>query len=249
VMSRDIGKARTFMGGFGFLVFRGPLGRRRVLRCRGSGVWEQYLSVRYSQRLADDDIVASVGSKSDSFDNAMAASFNGLYKWELIYPTGPWRGLDDPSSPPSPTSTGSTTAASTARSNPALATPPRPPSKPPPTVRPSPPTRPGLNSPSFYQTQGASGDAWSVGGLRDCVELPGSGHSFELMAASAVEPEARSDDEFTDGAGREHLAGLGLSCDSRTDVDGHPGDCVLSVKHLAGVKSDSHVQSRGLARV
>jgi len=55
----------------------------------------QYLSVRYSERLADNDIVASVGSKGDSFDNAMAESFNGLYKWELIYPQGPWRGIDD----------------------------------------------------------------------------------------------------------------------------------------------------------
>jgi putative transposase len=55
----------------------------------------QYLSVRYSERLADNDIVASVGSKGDSYDNAMAESFNGLYKWELIYPKGPWRGLDD----------------------------------------------------------------------------------------------------------------------------------------------------------
>jgi putative transposase len=55
----------------------------------------QYLSVRYSQRLADNAIVASVGSKGDSFDNAMAESFNGLYKWELIYQKGPWRGLDD----------------------------------------------------------------------------------------------------------------------------------------------------------
>ena len=55
----------------------------------------QYLSVRYSERLADNAIVASVGSKGDSFDNAMAESFNGLYKWELIYPKGPWSGLDD----------------------------------------------------------------------------------------------------------------------------------------------------------
>ena len=55
----------------------------------------QYLSVRYSERLADNDIVASVGSKGDSFDNAMAESFNGLFKWELIYRHGPWRGLDD----------------------------------------------------------------------------------------------------------------------------------------------------------
>ena len=55
----------------------------------------QYLSIRYSERLADNDIIASVGSKGDSYDNAMAESFNGLYKWELIYKQGPWRGLDD----------------------------------------------------------------------------------------------------------------------------------------------------------
>ena len=55
----------------------------------------QYLSIRYSERLAENAIVASVGSKGDSFDNAMAESFNGLYKWELIYRQGPWRGLDD----------------------------------------------------------------------------------------------------------------------------------------------------------
>ena len=53
------------------------------------------LSIRYSERLADNDIVASVGSKGDSYDNALAESFNGLYKWELIYRQGPWRGLDD----------------------------------------------------------------------------------------------------------------------------------------------------------
>ncbi len=55
----------------------------------------QYLSIRYADRLAANDIVASVGSKGDSFDNTMAESFNGLYKWELIYRQGPWRGLDD----------------------------------------------------------------------------------------------------------------------------------------------------------
>jgi putative transposase len=55
----------------------------------------QYLSVRYSERLAENAIVASVGSKGDSFDNALVESFNGLYKWELIYPKGPWSGLED----------------------------------------------------------------------------------------------------------------------------------------------------------
>ncbi len=55
----------------------------------------QYLSIRYSERLAANDIVASVGSVGDSYDNAMAEAFNSLYKWELIYPQGPWKGLDD----------------------------------------------------------------------------------------------------------------------------------------------------------
>ncbi|MDQ1396415.1 MAG: putative transposase [Acidimicrobiaceae bacterium] len=45
--------------------------------------------------MAENDIVASIGPKSDSHDNAMAESFNSLFKWELIYPQGPWRGLDE----------------------------------------------------------------------------------------------------------------------------------------------------------
>ena len=53
------------------------------------------MSIRYSERLAIDEIVASVGSKGDSYDNALAESFNGLYKWELIYRHGPWQGLAD----------------------------------------------------------------------------------------------------------------------------------------------------------
>lgn len=55
----------------------------------------QYLSIRYSERLAGNEIVASVGSRGDSYDNALAESFNGLYKTELIHRQGPWRGLDD----------------------------------------------------------------------------------------------------------------------------------------------------------
>ncbi len=55
----------------------------------------QYLSIRYSERLAESEIVASVGSRGDSYDNALAESFNSLYKWELIYPRGPWKSLDD----------------------------------------------------------------------------------------------------------------------------------------------------------
>lgn len=55
----------------------------------------QYLSIRYTDRLDANEIVASIGSKGDSFDNALAESFNGLYKWELIYRQGPWAGIED----------------------------------------------------------------------------------------------------------------------------------------------------------
>ena len=54
----------------------------------------QYLSIRYSERLGSADIVASVGSKGDSYDNALAESFNGLYKNELIHRKGPWRNVE-----------------------------------------------------------------------------------------------------------------------------------------------------------
>jgi putative transposase len=55
----------------------------------------QYRAVRYTQRLAETDAVASVGSKGDSYDNAMAEAFNSLYKAELVRNRGPWRGIDD----------------------------------------------------------------------------------------------------------------------------------------------------------
>ena len=55
----------------------------------------QYLSIRYADRLAVNDIVASVGTRGDSYDNSLAESFNGLYKWELIHRQGPWNGLTD----------------------------------------------------------------------------------------------------------------------------------------------------------
>jgi putative transposase len=55
----------------------------------------QYLSIRYTERLADAGAVSSVGSKGDSYDNALAESFNGLFKAELIRRYGPWRSVDD----------------------------------------------------------------------------------------------------------------------------------------------------------
>jgi putative transposase len=51
----------------------------------------QYLAIRYTARLEAAGIVPSVGSKGDSYDNALAETVNGLYKAELIRRRGPWR--------------------------------------------------------------------------------------------------------------------------------------------------------------
>ena len=55
----------------------------------------QYLSIRYTERLAEAGAVTSVGSRGDSYDNALAETIIGLYKTELIRQRGPWRGIDD----------------------------------------------------------------------------------------------------------------------------------------------------------
>jgi len=55
----------------------------------------QYLSIRYTERLAEAGAVTSVGSRGDSYDNALAESIIGLYKTELIRKRGPWKNLDD----------------------------------------------------------------------------------------------------------------------------------------------------------
>lgn len=54
----------------------------------------QYLAIRYTDRLAEAGIEASVGSRGDSYDNALAESVIGLFKTELIRQQGPWRNLD-----------------------------------------------------------------------------------------------------------------------------------------------------------
>jgi len=51
----------------------------------------QYVSIRYSERLAEADIEPSVGSTGDSYDNALAETINGLYKAEIIHRRGPWK--------------------------------------------------------------------------------------------------------------------------------------------------------------
>lgn len=64
---------------------------------RGSGLihhsdrGSQYVSIRYSERLTEAGIEPSVGSKGDSYDNALAETINGLYKAEVIHRRGPWK--------------------------------------------------------------------------------------------------------------------------------------------------------------
>src|SRR5690349_1955290 len=55
----------------------------------------QYLSIRYTERLAEAGIERSVGSAGDSYDNALAESVIGLFKTEVIRRRGPWRGVED----------------------------------------------------------------------------------------------------------------------------------------------------------
>ena len=54
----------------------------------------QYLSIRYTQRLAEAGIESSVGSRGDSYDNALAETIIGLYKTEVIRRRGPWRDIE-----------------------------------------------------------------------------------------------------------------------------------------------------------
>ena len=54
----------------------------------------QYLSIRYTERLAEAGIEPSVGSRGDSYDNALAETVIGLFKTEVIYKRGPWRNLE-----------------------------------------------------------------------------------------------------------------------------------------------------------
>jgi transposase InsO family protein len=51
----------------------------------------QYISIRYTERLVEAGIEPSVGSRGDSYDNAMAETINGLYKAELIHRRAPWK--------------------------------------------------------------------------------------------------------------------------------------------------------------
>jgi hypothetical protein len=54
----------------------------------------QYVSIRYTERLAEAGVEPSVGSVGDSYDNALAETINGLYKAEVIHRRGPWRNFE-----------------------------------------------------------------------------------------------------------------------------------------------------------
>ena len=54
----------------------------------------QYLGIRYTDRLKEMGIEPSVGSKGDSYDNALAETINGLYKTEVIHQRGPWKSME-----------------------------------------------------------------------------------------------------------------------------------------------------------
>lgn len=54
----------------------------------------QYVSIKYTERLADAGVEPSVGSVGDSYDNALAETINGLYKTEVIRRRGPWRSME-----------------------------------------------------------------------------------------------------------------------------------------------------------
>jgi putative transposase len=71
---------------------RGPVDLKGLVHHSDRGV--QYVSIRYTERLSDAGAVRSVGSRGDSYDNALAESVNGLYKTEVIRKQGPWRSVE-----------------------------------------------------------------------------------------------------------------------------------------------------------
>lgn len=71
---------------------RRPLHRGGLVHHSDRG--SQYVSIRYSERLAEAGIEPSVGSVGDSYDNALAETINGLYKTEVIHRRGPWRSFE-----------------------------------------------------------------------------------------------------------------------------------------------------------
>ena len=75
-------RLKTFIATSNFLVLRRPLESA------------QYVSIKYTERLAEAGVESSVGSVGDSYDNALAETINGLYKAEVIHRRGPWRSFE-----------------------------------------------------------------------------------------------------------------------------------------------------------
>jgi putative transposase len=90
--------SRTAHAGFVLDALEQALHERRPVRGGGlvhhSDRGVQYLSIKYTERLAAAGIEPSVGSVGDSYDNALAETINGLYKTEVIYRRGPWRSFE-----------------------------------------------------------------------------------------------------------------------------------------------------------
>ena len=90
--------SRTAHASFVLDALEQALHERRPVRKTGlvhhSDRGSQYVSIRYTERLAEAGIEPSVGSVGDSYDNALAETINGLYKAEVIHRRGPWRSFE-----------------------------------------------------------------------------------------------------------------------------------------------------------
>jgi len=90
--------SRTAQAGFVLDALEQALHERRPVRGAGlvhhSDRGGQYVSIRYTERLAEAGIEPSVGSVGDSYDNALAETINGLFKAEVIRRRGPWRSFE-----------------------------------------------------------------------------------------------------------------------------------------------------------
>jgi putative transposase len=90
--------SRTAHANFVLDALEQALHERRPVRRGGlvhhSDRGSQYVSIRYTERLAEAGIEPSVGSVGDSYDNALAETINGLYKAELIHRRGSWRSFE-----------------------------------------------------------------------------------------------------------------------------------------------------------
>ena len=90
--------SRTAHAGFVLDALEQALHDRRPTHSGGlihhSDRGSQYVSIKYTERLAEAGIEPSVGSVGDSYDNALAETINGLYKAEVIHRLGPWRSFE-----------------------------------------------------------------------------------------------------------------------------------------------------------